>query len=213
MNHDTTNDYFDDLAIQRQLLLWVTATRRQLQRWEANVAAIVHFGLQSHEPSGRLVWEAEIERHLAFVSARNLLRAIDLAQPHIRVDTGFEEMLRVVRDLLEHWDENMPVFNVHPQRRPAPRRSGKLFKAKNEGQTPYSAFAWNSIEGPLLIAGVPASMLHSLLDEVEAEVIRDRPEMIEFIPERVPSPWLGESAGEDQWLPRIAADRKADPQR
>jgi len=39
--------YFNDMMIDRQLLFWTIATRRELERWEARVAEIIRLGLQS----------------------------------------------------------------------------------------------------------------------------------------------------------------------
>jgi hypothetical protein len=65
-------EFFDELMIDRQLLLWTTATRRQLERWERCVAEIVRFGLRDSPLPGQLVWRSETERHFVFVAARNL---------------------------------------------------------------------------------------------------------------------------------------------
>ena len=43
------SDYFDDLTVNRQRLLWTVAIRRQLERWEPPVAARVGDDLAGRE--------------------------------------------------------------------------------------------------------------------------------------------------------------------
>jgi hypothetical protein len=74
-----TDEYFDDVMVDRQRLLWTMATRRQLERWEPIVAAAVRDRWIGRHPSEADVWLAEIERHLALVAARNLVRALEPA--------------------------------------------------------------------------------------------------------------------------------------
>jgi hypothetical protein len=80
-----------------------------------------------------------------------------------------------VRDLLEHWDENMPIFNGDSKEVP-PRPSGKRFAARNPTGTPYWSSEWNSKEGPLLFLRDrrrPSSMMRSI--EWKASWSRDAP--------------------------------------
>lgn len=65
--------------------------------------------------------EAEFEHHFALVAARNLVKALELAPAsRIVIDPTLRAELIEGRDLLEHWTENMPLFNVTP--RPAEPR-------------------------------------------------------------------------------------------
>jgi hypothetical protein len=61
-----------------------------------------------------------------FLAARNLVRAAELAAES-SIETPLAETLKDVRDLLEHWDENMPIFNTRPRGVP-PRLSGKTIR-------------------------------------------------------------------------------------
>ena len=193
------DDYFDGVMPHRQALLWCVAARRQLDRWEAVVARIVR-GASSGLPPGPLVWEAESERHLALVAVRSTLRAAKLAG--METEVALETDLNNLRDLAEHWDENMPVFNVWPRAKSAPHRSGKEFSRAHPDETPYSAFAWSSDEGPRLLRSLPSSRVHTLLDGVQAGVLRERPSLAAYVPERLPSPWLGDSEGDNRWWPK-----------
>jgi hypothetical protein len=204
------SQYFGGLMVDRQLLFWTVTTRRQLERWEACVAEMVSLGLEGKQDPGQLVWRGEAEHHFMFLAARNLVRAAELlAEPLI--DTALAETLKDVRDLLEHWDENMPIFNGHSNGVP-PRKSGKQFAARNPKATPYWSSEWNSKEGPLLFpSGPPAAELHDALDGVETSVIHRRPELIEYIPERADQPWLGDEWGEDRWFPKPPAEGSSTP--
>ena len=196
-------EYFNEHAIDRELLLWAVATRRQLDRWEACVAEIVRLG---QALPGELVWRSSAERHLVFVSARHLVRATALSNDP-PLDAPLSDGITDVRNLLEHWDENAPIFNKWPQVIPegdAKRRfpSRKRFAEQHPEVTPFSSFAWDSTSGPKLLPTIPAHMLHAALDVVEAAVLQRRPELAEFVSERDPSPWLGEDAGNDRWWPK-----------
>jgi hypothetical protein len=99
--------------------------------------------------------------------------------------------LREGRDLVEHWPDNMPVFNVHVHGKPrsrAPRPSGRSFAERNPRDTPYDG-GWSSKYGAELLPNVPAQALHELLDAVEAEVLASDPDLARFVPPRAPSPW------------------------
>src|SRR5829696_7954983 len=101
--------------VNRQRLVWTVATRRQLERWERIVADIVLEGFADRQPDGADVWSAEIERHFILVAARNLLWALDLKPKSNAITPTVRDELREARDLHEHWNENMPVFNVKPR--------------------------------------------------------------------------------------------------
>jgi hypothetical protein len=193
-------DFFES-SIDRQLLFWEIVTRRQLEHWEHSVAEIVRLGLQSTSLPGSLVWLAEADRHLVFVAARNLLRAAQLEQEAL-FDQGIAENITNVRDLLEHGEQNMPVFNVSPQRGIPPRQSGRNFSAQHPGKSPFSSFAWNSDDGPVLAPELPAWLIHESLNRIEALVIRRSPQLEQYVPERAASPWFGKDFGKDRWWPK-----------
>jgi hypothetical protein len=197
------SQYFERLMLDRQILFWAITTRRQLERWEACVAEIISLHLQSNKPPGQLTWRSQAEHHFVFLAARNLVRAAELAVES-SIETPLAETLKDVRDLLEHWDENMPVFNSRPKGIP-PRPSGKRFAERNPTATPYWSSAWDSKKGPLLFpSGPPAADLHNAVDRVETSVTGRRPELIKFIPERIDQPWLGDDWGENRWFPKPA---------
>jgi hypothetical protein len=72
------DDYYSDLMVNRQRLLWTIATRQQLERWEPFVADAVRRGFESRELDATDIWQAEIEHHFTLVAARNLFHALDL---------------------------------------------------------------------------------------------------------------------------------------
>jgi hypothetical protein len=197
------SDYFDDLMVNRQRLLWAVATRRQLERWERIVARIVLDGFAGDKPDELDVWSAEVERHFALVAAGHLLVALDL-DPSSDIARGsvLRDELRQGRNLHEHWLDNLPVFNVRPRTAQPPRKSGRDFAARNPDRSPYGQFDWNNKVGARLLPHVAASALHELLDAVEAEVLADDATLRRFVPPRAPSPWLHENG---EWWPKADA--------
>jgi hypothetical protein len=200
---EASTDYFGDLMVNRQRLVWAVATRRQLERWERIVARIVLGGFAGDKPEGLDVWSAEIERHFALVAGRNLLRALELDPPStVAVEPTLRDELREGRDLQEHWPDNMPIFNAWPRPAAPPRPSGKSFAACNPERTPYGQFDWTNKTGARLLPNVSSPALHQLLDEVEAEVLADDAALAEYVPPRAPSPWLHENG---EWWPKADA--------
>jgi hypothetical protein len=134
------------------------------------------------------------------VAARNLLRALDLEPPSgLAIDPTIRAELREGRDLVEHWPENLPVFNVTPRREDPPRPSGKAFAARNPQHGPYNWLSWSSKKGAELLPNVSATELHELLDAVEAEVLASDSELSRFVPARAVSPWHRENG---EWWPK-----------
>jgi hypothetical protein len=197
------DDYFDPLMANRQVMFWVVATRQQLDRWEPLVACFVRESWS--EPAavdGALVWRTNIEHHFALIAVRNLLRALALLEPPFKVSEKLAAELIAGRDLHEHWVENMPIFNRRPRTTEPPRKSGQSFAARNPDRSPYLAMNWNSKAGPLLLPSVPASEVHSLLDDAQQAVLRDQPEFSSYLlPRPEESPWEAvERLG--RWWPR-----------
>jgi hypothetical protein len=191
--------YFNERMINRQRLAWAVATRRQLERWEPIVAAVIRRSFAGLPPEGPDVWAAEMERHFALVAACNLLRALDLAPTSVSVDPTLRAELIDGRNLLEHWaeNENMAVFNVQP-RVAEPRRSAKSFAERNPGRRPYFPLLWNSKTGAQLMPNVSAPALHELLDAAEAEVVSKDAALSRYVPARAPSPWIHQDG---EWWP------------
>jgi hypothetical protein len=195
-------DYFAGEMRLRQTLLWVVATRQALDRWEADIAALVRLGLQREQPSGSLVWQSEIDRHMVFVGARNLLRALDLDDLGLTIDRGLRSHLKDARDLLEHWDGNMPIFNERPRSQEPRHRSGQSYVKNHPDSSPYTQFAWNNTLGAMLDPPeLAASQVHDLLDDAQARVLELDPSFAEYVPLRPPSPWVGCDEFQSEWWP------------
>ena len=193
-------EYFDARMLNRQRLLWAIATRRQLERWEPLVAAAVLRDFERRQLDDADTWVAAIEHHLALIAARHLLRALELPPAAgVAVDPTMRAELIEGRDLHEHWNENVPVFNVWPRVEAPPRPSGKSFAARNPKDSPYDWLAWSNTTGAQLLPNVSAPALHELLDAVEAEVLADAPELGSFVPPREPAPW---TYGKGEWWPK-----------
>jgi hypothetical protein len=196
------SDYFDSSMVHRQVMSWTVATRLQLDRWEPLVARSAWLNLyEKTQLPGALIWQAQFEHHFLLIACRNLVRALDLALTPVVVEPNLRADLIAGRDLHEHWDENMPVFNVKPRKAEPPRRSGQGFAERNPGRGPYWWLGWSSSDGPRVLPNVPASILHDVLDAAQAWVDSERPEMAEYRLPRAPSPWLGPEAGNRRWWP------------
>ena len=195
----TTDPYFSPLMLNRQLLSRSMATRLQLDRWEALVAENLRYELRGDHSPGTLIWQAQFEHHFCLVAAAHLLRALDMAGQPITVNATLAAEINEGRDLHEHWDENMPVFNLMPRTKAPSHKTGKSFAARNPRRGPYWWLGWDNTVGPKLLPNVPAAALYALLDDVESHVLHDDPDMARFILPRSESPWLGAD-----WWPRPA---------
>jgi hypothetical protein len=194
--------YFDRAMVNRQRLLWAVATRRQLERWETLVASVARLptSLDSLVPDCVTVWTAEMEHHFLLVAARHLFKALDLDPPmRVKGHPTLREELIEGRDLHEHWTENMSIFNVTPRVAQPQYPTGKSFAARNPDRGPYWWLDWSAATGPRVMPHVAAPALHDLLDEIEAEVLRDDPELGDCVPPRAPSSWVREDG---QWGPK-----------
>jgi hypothetical protein len=74
------DENFDRRGIDRQLLYWAVATRRQLGRWEPLVAANLRAQRGGPPFSDVLIWQAAHEHHFLLIAARHLITAIEMAQ-------------------------------------------------------------------------------------------------------------------------------------
>jgi hypothetical protein len=194
-------DYFDPAAVARVTLAWAVAARVQLARWEPLVAARLREEPYKipFPPAG--YWQAHREWHFCLIAARNLIGALDLLDPPLAMDQVTRKEIIEIRDLNEHWKDNAPVFNVRPRPGQPSRLSGRAFAARNPAHGPYYWFGWDSQVGPKLAPHVPAAAVHELLDRVEARVLKDYPDLAEFIPPPSPSPWI-DHPDRHGWEPR-----------
>jgi len=128
----------DDTMQNRQMMLWIRGTLRQVRRWEIALAVNIRAQLANQSPEPHEIWDAQIERHLALVAANNLLRAIDNADGRFTTMPGdMARDIRNQRDLQEHWDEQWPAF--YNSTKPGPlKRGGTVFAASYPGSSPYS---------------------------------------------------------------------------
>lgn len=199
---EPSDDFFSPRGVYREVLVWVLATRRQLDRWERLVASLLRSHLGGRRAPSREVWEAQSERHLALVAAAHVRRAVGLPGWTGDVDTDVLDVLGDLRNTVEHWDENLPVFAITPRQDDPPRPSGRRLAEEQPEGFPFSMFAWNGSEGPVLWPGVPASTVREVLDRLEAHVLSHAQDLRRFVPPREPSPWLGDLAGDDRWWPK-----------
>lgn len=185
----------DDTMQDRQLMLWVRATRHQLRRWETALAVVLAKDLNhTGTAEGHEIWDVQIHRHLALVAANNVARAIDNATGRYSAMPGdMARELRNQRDLQEHWDEQWPAF--YNARSPGPlKRGGAVFAERHPDHSPFDFLGWNSNTGPRLGPGLLLAEIWAHLDLLEAEVLAHSPGLSKYVTELSPSPWAGERA-------------------
>lgn len=198
----TKRDFFDSSFGVRQVLFWAVATRRHLELWETHVARIVADDLMGRKSSGQLIWNSQLDRHMTIICLRNVLRALDVAEDPPEVPSVVANTVKNVRDLLEHWDENMPIFNVTPRREEPPRTSGKDFAKAHPNQSPYYGINWKGKDGAMVTPNLAAPALHRLLDSLEQWATGASPALADYVPERGATPWQRDESG--IWWPSSA---------
>jgi hypothetical protein len=191
--------YFDRRMVNRERLFWTVATRRQLERWEPLFAESVRRRHDDRQLDDSDIWAAQIEHHFALIAGGHLLQALELdPASNVSLDPTLRAELKEGRDLHEHWQDNLAVFNVTPRVEQPPRKSGRDFAARNPDQSPYWWLGWSPKKGAKLLPHVSAPELHKVLDAVEDEVLADDSELARFVPVHQPSPWVYENG---EWWP------------
>jgi hypothetical protein len=195
--------YFNQRMANRQRLLWAVATRRQLERWELLVASSVRADLgRGPAFEDAAIWHAAIEHHFVLIAAGNLVQALELGPPtNVTLDRVMRNEIVDGRNLLEHWVENMPVFNMDPRGR-VPSGSQR-FATRNPRHGPYDWLAWSNTSGAEVMPQLTAFELHDLLDAVEADVLAKDTTLGRFLEPRLPSPWVEDEFG---WWPKPEED-------
>jgi hypothetical protein len=196
--------YFNDHSKVREVAFWAAATQTQIERWEPRFARRVAADTWKAAPpipKGD-IWQEIADRHFVLVAAAQLLSAMKFASFPVRAPEPLATEIRAGRDLAEHWQDNMPIFNVHPRSETPKYPSGREFAALNPRDGPYG-FWWNSKVGPKLLPNVPAADLHVLIDRVKARVSADHPTLAEFFHEWALSPWFGGDDPNDRWFPAL----------
>jgi hypothetical protein len=191
--------YFESLMQHRQALLWAIGTRRQLDRWEPPVVEHLSRANSTMKMPAALIWQGEIDRHLALVSANHMFTAMDLWPDPVPVPKLLRDEINETRDLNEHWDDNMPVFNQHPRQETPKRRTGRSFAERNPVLGPYCWWAWDSSRGAMLTPNVAATEVRDVITAIEVATLLGQPELARFIPPAVPSPWARDADG--NWFP------------
>ena len=204
MTGTPVDPYFKTGGIERAALSWAVATRVQLDRW-ATYASLNLLGRLwgADTPlDGVALWQLQFEHHFAVLAADHMLMAIDRLDPPIPVEQSLSEGIADLRDMLEHWLDNMPVFNQHPRPRQPAHRSGKRFAQNHPDRSPYNWLAWDSGVGPRLSTTVTANEVRALTYEVEARIVGDDPTYADYVPPpRAESPWSVEPSG--YWPRRV----------
>ncbi|MGA8247373.1 MAG: hypothetical protein WB797_10740 [Nocardioides sp.] len=189
--------YFDDVGARRQAMLWACAAWRQLDRWEPLVArAVWGTYAQGTPPPGSIWWEGESERHFAIVAMDHMLEALNMWSTPVKgIPAIVRDEVQEVRDLVTHWKDNMPVFNVRPRTQSPPRSTGQRFAARNPNVTPFDPLAWNSRRGAMLTKNVSAPEARAAIKAVLDAAVAEAPELVPYLPPEAPSPWFVDEHG------------------
>lgn len=195
--------YFDERLACSQIQTWAAATGMQLDRWEPLVAQAVLDGFDSTgRPAKTLIWQARVEHHFCLVAASHLLVSLNMSQLRVSVPQPLRDELKEVRDLHEHWKDNMPVFNITSRTNQPQYPSGRAYAARNPTGSPYWWLRWDNENGPKLTPNVSASKVRDLLDRAVAATVQKFPDMTPVTVPPVESPWIHDPESGDQWLPR-----------
>ena len=102
---------------------------------------------------------------------------------------------------LEHWTENMPIFNVTPRSHVPRYRSGQDFAGRNPRNSPYGWWNWDNHRGPHVTPNVSADDLRAFTDTVIVVLVTANPGLGQFVPASPQSPWMESSEGGDPRRP------------
>ena len=194
----------DDLMLHREVLVWVVGARRQLDRWEPLVARHTYLAMAKQDAPGRLVWDLDIEHHLAIVACGQLRSALERAVGKIPpMSRALADELTMLRNLHEHRDENLPRFaNVWEPTLDHP--TAARFAATHPLRSPFGFWSWEAARGPMLGPDLPSSDVRAELDRIERDVLDRDASLADYLPqERPPSPWIGDEPDPQwRWWPR-----------
>ena len=108
----------------------IKAMKDKPEKWTVDLAEA---SPQQVTELAAMIWQSQFEHHFAVVAADHMLMAIERLDPPIPVEQSLSEGIADLRDMLEHWLDNMPVFNQHPRPRPPAHRSGKALCSEPPG--------------------------------------------------------------------------------
>jgi len=92
-------------------------------------------------------------------------------------------------DLLEHWKENMPIFQTSPRPADPSHRIGTEFADRNPTLGPYNWWSWDPRKGALVSPKVSAEPLGQLVGGAIAAALPGLPDARVFVRPQPPSPW------------------------
>lgn len=200
--------YFDEFGTARAIVFWAVSTRESLERWSALQSEYVWMALadldEPKEDEYQRYWSMALQHHFVFVTAKNVIRAITLAKEKVPgssiaglADDAVElrKAIGLVRDVLEHWEQHMPVFNVHP-RQVTPKRAGEELLAINDEALPYMPGGWGNHDGPYLSKGiVTEAQMTAWITHVIEVATTSHPLLSRFVPKAAESRWGTDDSG------------------
>lgn len=193
----TSRSDSEDRDIKRSLLIWVGASIEQLHGWESLLAEDFVAGWNAPEAprNGRLIWRLHTHRHFLMVALAHVLTALKKAREksvyHLNIDPTIRDEIKETRDLLEHWKENVPIFNTRPRPRQPKHPSGQRWANRNpEPARPYSAFNWNNKDGPRLTPNITSAEVWQILDRIVEDFRATDGHWDDYLPEPQPLAWV-----------------------
>jgi hypothetical protein len=160
-------------AIQ-DLLHWCWSTRLQIGRLSRSIhGEFEAWGRGPRVRSRRAFSRTSYDKHLVYVAAANLQRALDAAPRALRSDVRMAKVpgrvLRLLRDVYEHWDQLRREFRKSD--RPVRGAAGRLAK-EFPGADPWS-FTFELATDDIVFANVVvAKDLTRALRLLEARLLR-----------------------------------------
>lgn len=195
------DDAYAEVGDLPLMLSWSIATREPLDQWEALVAEdvwrAITYGARPMDPVDS--WRGARLHHWALTSACNLLQVVELVpdMPYLLPMVALE--IQQTRDVLERRVMDLAAARQTIRTSEGAARSRTVVETRNPNRSPFGWSRWDARVGALLTMTVPATTIHHWLDEVEAFVLKTRPELEAFIPARPGSPWA--RSERHQWFP------------
>jgi hypothetical protein len=163
-------DEFSHEELLAHAIHWTWSCKLQIVRYsEALQRELDSKGIDQLERKKRCS-ETSLQEHMILVAARNLLRALNMlskVHSHLNLPRKLRGDLRQLRDIYEHWDEQIPCFRGG---RSATSKSGGEFLSRNPLGRPFSVQFTK--QGPIMAGVVTLRTFVRELDQLEKKLLR-----------------------------------------
>ncbi len=96
-------------------LHWLWSCELQIERLAESTRIEWSGSFDTNRDARRMFSRTSLDEHLVLVVGRNLVRALEQLRkehPDINLGDDVENIIRLLRNVYEHWDENIPPFKV-----------------------------------------------------------------------------------------------------